>query len=183
VHPSTAGQWRGEAGSPEVSIERCAECGFDGDQWGDDEALAAVAELPSRWSEAIAGLDDGDLQRRPIPDLWSIAEYSDHVRETAFNMRFILDVALADSGTDLGSPPEPRFDLVPRTIDAEAALNAFEHEILELCDRLRGTPGEQWRSAVIIGGERLDVGWIVRHALHDVTHHIGDVRRLRSALG
>lgn len=31
-----------------------------------------------------------ELQRRPIPEMWSIAEYTDHVREVLFAMRFVL---------------------------------------------------------------------------------------------
>ena len=75
-----------------VVVERCEECGFDGSRWTDAEAIAATAALPGRWRRAIAGLDGDDLARRPIAGMWSIAEYTDHVRETAFGMRFLLDV-------------------------------------------------------------------------------------------
>ena len=100
-----------------VPIERCAECGFDGGQWSDADALAAVAQLPARWRESVDALDAASAQRRPISSMWSIAEYTDHVREVIFGMRFVLDVALADPGADLGESPEARFEssLAPST--------------------------------------------------------------------
>jgi hypothetical protein len=113
--------------------------------------------------------------------MWSIGEYIDHVRETTFGMRFILDVAVDNPGADLGDPPEPRFDHEPRSIDVAAALNAFEHEIVALTSRLREIPAESWISTVTIGTDTVNAHWIVRHALHDVTHHLGDIRRLRAA--
>jgi hypothetical protein len=42
---------------------------------------------------------------------------------------------------------------------------------------------DRWASAVVIGGGEVDVRWMIRHALHDITHHPGDVERLRDALG
>jgi hypothetical protein len=42
--------------------------------------------------------------------MWSIAEYVDHVREVLFGMRFLLDTAVHDPGTDLAEPPEPSFE-------------------------------------------------------------------------
>ena len=165
-----------------MTIERCAECGFDSEEWTDKTAIAAVTDLPARWRRAIEGLDDDLMQRRPIARMWSIGEYTDHVRETTFGMRFILDIAVDDPGTDLGRPPEPRFDDEPRPIDVGAALTAFEHETVALAERLREIPVESWTSTVIIGNNHVDAHWIVRHALHDVTHHLGDIRRLRAAL-
>jgi hypothetical protein len=37
--------------------------------------------------------------------MWSIAEYCDHARQVRFGMRLMLDVAVADPGTDLGPRP------------------------------------------------------------------------------
>ena len=165
-----------------VAIERCDECGFDGDHWSDTEAIGAVAELPAEWRRALRGLDPVTIGRRPSAQMWSIGEYTDHVRETVFGMRFILDIALADPGVDLGAPPQPVFEAEGRDVDLETALTGFDREVLELCNTLTGLSAESWRLSVIVGGDEVDAHWIVRHALHDVTHHIGDVQRIRAAL-
>jgi hypothetical protein len=167
---------------PQVTIERCHACGFDGDHWTDAEAISAVSELPTDWRQAIRGLDPVTISRRPIAQMWSIAEYTDHVRETVFGMRFILDIALTDPGIDLGAPPEPVFEPEPREIDLEASLTGLDHEARQLCNDLARLPAESWRLSVIVGGDHVDAHWMVRHALHDVTHHLGDIQRLRAAL-
>lgn len=92
-----------------MPIEVCGECGFDGGAYTDDEAIDAARTLPDSWSDAVKGLRPDDLHRRPIDGMWSIAEYSDHVRETASGMRFLLDIILTSPGTCLGDSPKPRF--------------------------------------------------------------------------
>lgn len=165
------------------AVERCTECGFDGADWTDEGAIAALAELPARWAAAIEGLGNHALGRRPIESMWSIAEYTDHVRETTFGMRFVLDVALADSGAVLGEAPTTPFAPEPRDIDAERAWRGFDREVGELLGALRRTPATGWGATAVISGDVVDVHWIARHILHDVTHHLGDLARLRAVVG
>ena len=165
-----------------MTVERCAECGFDGSSWTDATALTAIDGLPAQWSRAIADLSDELLGRRPIPATWSIAEYTDHVRETVFGMRFVLETVLNSPGADLGKPPEPLFTVEPRVIDVQQSFEAFVDEVRQLSERLRGISTDAWDSWVIIDSEHVDIHWIARHAVHDVTHHILDEERLRAAL-
>jgi hypothetical protein len=85
-----------------MAVERCDDCGYDADDWSDSSAITAIEGLPARWHEALADLASGDLHRRPIRSMWSIAEYADHVREALFGMRFLLDTTLTTPGADLG---------------------------------------------------------------------------------
>jgi hypothetical protein len=163
-------------------VETCAECGFDGSAWTDAEAADAISGLPARWSDAISGVADADLQRRPIPTMWSIAEYVDHVREVLFGMRFLLDTAINDPRTDLGEPPDPAFEPEPRAIDVDVALAGLSREAEQLSDVLAVAPPSAWTATVIVSGDVLDLHWIARHAVHDPTHHLRDVTRLRGAL-
>jgi hypothetical protein len=93
-----------------------------------------------------------------------------------------LDSAVAQPGVDLGEAPEPRFDPEPRAIDLDAALDGLEREAMSLGSRLREIPDHAWQHKVTIGEDELDVRWICRHAVHDATHHLMDVERLRAAL-
>jgi hypothetical protein len=165
-----------------VALERCEQCRFDGGDWTDTGAIEAIAALPSRWRDAVSGLSSDELRRRSVPGVWSIAEYVDRVREVLFGMRFVLDTALAESGTDLGEPPEPRFDPEPRIIDVEDALSGIDREANALRHRLSELPDSSWGSRAIVGGDEIDARWIARHAVHDATHHLLDVGRLREAL-
>jgi hypothetical protein len=165
-----------------MPVERCEECGFDAEGWTDEAAIGAIGDLGSRWAEAIAGLTTEDLQRRPICDMWSIAEYTDHVREVLFGMRFVLDSAVANPGIPLDAAYEPEFTTVPRLIDPGAASEGVTREASALRERLRELPEASWTATAIIGDDEVDAHWISTHAVHDAHHHLGDVRRLRSAL-
>jgi hypothetical protein len=114
--------------------------------------------------------------------MWSIAEYVDHVREVLFGMRFLLDIAIENPGTELGEAPEPTFEPEPRAIDIDVALAGLSQEAEHLGDALTNTPSPSWTSTVIMSGDELDLHWIARHGAHDSTHHLHDVTRLRAAL-
>ncbi len=163
-------------------VEVCAECGFDGGAWTGNEAVNAISNLTERLSDAVTGVHDADLQRRPIPTMWSIAEYVDHVREVLFGMRFLVDTAVNDPGTTLGRPPEPAFEPEPRVIDVGMALVGLSGEAEQLARALANTPPTTWSSTVVVSGDELDLHWIARHSVHDPMHHLRDVARLRAAL-
>jgi hypothetical protein len=106
----------------------------------------------------------------------------DHVREVLFGMRFLLDTSLNSPGNDLGDSPAPRFDPEPAVIDVRQALTGVATEARLLSGQLQTTPQRAWATTVIADGDELDVHWIARHAVHDPTHHLGDVGRLRASL-
>lgn len=165
-----------------MTVEVCAECGFDGNAWTDRDAVSAIAGLPAAWSEAVDGLSQHDVQRRPLPAMWSIAEYVDHVREVLFGMRFLLETALSDPGADLGAAPDPRFDPEPRALDIDEALAGISVEANLLNDALTAVSPSAWSTTVVVDGSHVDVHWIARHAVHDPRHHLRDVARLRASL-
>jgi hypothetical protein len=160
----------------------CDECGFDGEEWTDAGALSAIAGLPALFASAVAGLSPDQLLRRPVNGQWSIAEYGDHVREVLFGMRFLLDMAAAQPGTDLGESPSSPFQPEPRHIDTGAVLVGIEREVSSLLESFSNLSPIQWHSSVILDGIDVDPSWIVRHAVHDATHHLVDIEDLRSAL-
>ena len=141
-----------------MDYETCDECGFNGEEWSDAVAISAIAGLPARFANAVAGLSSDELLRRPVDGHWSIAEYADHVREVLFGMRFLLDMVVTQPGTDLGKSPSSPFQPESRHIDID------------------------WHSIVMLDGINVDPHWIVRHAVHDSTHHLFDIEHLRSAL-
>lgn len=166
-----------------MPAERCEECRFDSEEWSDEAAMDAIGQLHVGWHEAVAGLQTDELERRLFPEMWSIAEYADHVREVLFAMRFVLDSALDQPGVDLGEAPEPEFAPTPRDIDVPSALIGIEREAKALRDRLGALAESSWKSTAIIGADEVDARWICRHAVHDASHHLGDVRKLRQAIG
>lgn len=114
--------------------------------------------------------------------MWSIAEYADHVREVLFGMRFLLDTAISQPGTDLGESPPQEFASQPRQIDVDAALDGIDHEARSLSQQLSELSSHDWFVTVRFDGTSVDPHWIARHIVHDATHHLLDIGRLRSAL-
>lgn len=163
-------------------IEQCDECGFDGRTIDDEQALALVQELPDWWAAVVLGLDETDLQRRPVADRWSIAEYTDHVRETAFGMRFLMDTALTSTDVDLGNPPPTTFAAEPLPISTAVALDGFRSEVDRFVAALESIPQMRWSESVTVEDNKVDVRWILRHLIHDVTHHLGDIQQLKDKL-
>ena len=110
----------------------CDCCGFDPDIRTDSAAITDLAATPSRWASVLAGVSEVNLCRRPVSDSWSIAEYVDHVRETMFVMRFLLEVAVDTPELDLGAVVEPTFDAEARRIDSSRAQRAHADEVRKL---------------------------------------------------
>jgi hypothetical protein len=165
-----------------VDFERCDECGFNGEEWSDAAAISAIAGLPTRFANAVAGLGSDDLLRRPVDGQWSIAEYADHVREVLFGMRFLLHITVTQPGTDLGESPSSSFEPDPRQIDIDAALLGIERDATSFLDFLAALDPNQWDAIVTLDRTDVDPHWIVRHAVHDSNHHLLDIERLRLAL-
>jgi hypothetical protein len=111
-----------------------------------------------------------------------LLEYADHVREVLFGMRLLLDAAVRQPGADLGPSPESRFDAEARPIDIQSTLAGIDREATALREGLSELPPDAWTSIVILDDRDVDPRWIVRHSVHDPTHHLLDVRRLRDAL-
>jgi hypothetical protein len=165
-----------------VDFERCDECGFNGEEWSDTAAISAIEVMPTRFANAVAGLSSDELLRRPVDGQWSIAEYADHVREVLFGMRFLLDLTVTQPGTDLGESPPSPFEPESRQVDIDTALVGIEREAATLLTTLSELSPNEWHSIVALDGGSVDAHWIVRHAVHDLTHHLLDVDRLRLAL-
>ena len=165
-----------------VGFERCDTCGFNGEEWSDAASISAIAGLPTRFADAVAGLSSDDLLRRPLDGQWSIAEYVDHVREVLFGMRFLLDISVTRPGTDLGESPSSPFESEPRQIDIGAAVVGIEREVTSLFKTFSELSPNEWHSTMTLDGAKVDPHWIVRHTVRDSTHHLRDMERLRLAL-
>jgi S-DNA-T family DNA segregation ATPase FtsK/SpoIIIE len=165
-----------------MDFEKCDECGFIGEKWSDAKATSAIADLPARFADAVAGLNPNELLRRPIENHWSIAEYTDHVREVVFGMRVLLEMVVSQPGIDLGDSHASPFEPQPRKIDVDVALLGLEREATSFLDSLTKLTPNQWDTSVTLDRTDVDPHWIIRHTVHDSNHHLLDIKRLRLAL-
>jgi len=158
-------------------LERpCVECGFDA-------AAVDPASLPALFRENAAAwrpvLADEDAAVRWAPHIWSPLEYACHVRDV--HRVFAERVALMLDQDD------PRF----ANWDQDAAALEGEYDVADpvtvaeelvaaagaAAERYAGVAGDQWqRRGTRSNGSVFTVDTLGRYHLHDVVHHLVDVR-------
>ena len=167
-----------------MPVDRCEECLFDGNRWTDQDVLTTLHVARQLWSGHLEGADDRVLHTRPNASTWSIAEYTRHMSDTLWAMRFLAEVARESPGRDLGHVAGSAFDPTPAQVDIDAALDRLAEEASALAHALSSVPSDEWsRDTVVLSGDTVDLAWIGRHAPHDLTHHLHDLGRIRVALG
>ncbi|MFE3545766.1 DinB family protein [Nocardia sp. NPDC059177] len=161
-------------------LERpCSACGFDA-------ATVAYAAVPER---ALAGaarlgaaLERDDVRVRPDDATWSALEYGAHVRDVCRIFVTRLGVILAADG-----PGIPRFENWDQ--DATAVAERYgeqdparvAQELSVAADRVgaafAAVPAEHLdRRGARSDGAQFTVTSLARYFLHDLEHHVHDVR-------
>ncbi len=160
-------------------MDRCGECGFVYDE---DGALAAGDAIQAGAGE-VAGLlrDGGDLTSRRSPDVWSPLEYGCHLR----------DVLLVQRERVLLARREERPSLVPMGRDVRVEHDGYAaQDPADVARQLEDAAllfanvldllGDDWDRTLIYNyPERTErsLRWVAVHTLHEVVHHLLDVRR------
>ncbi|WP_183100925.1 DinB family protein [Nocardioides pelophilus] len=135
-----------------VSVEVCDECGFDTRAVHDEEiafagVFAALADLVQR----------GDAHRKPSAEVFSAQEYVDHCVEVT---EAILGYVTDRLDTERHSCP-----------DLAAARDAVATMLPTLTAAERATVIED------VYPWPVTVQWVLSHLLHDLAHHVLDIRR------
>lgn len=165
--------------------ETCDECRFDGAAYTVDDVAGTLRNLAEWAGHAMVDVDHDELNRRPAPTTWSPAEYLRHVKRVVWSMAGLVELALSDQDHSVdGSPPADATATDPPTaIDVHHELVRLDQESMRL-HRLWATATADQRARTIeVNGGTADVAGIVRHAVHDATHHLSDITRGIAALG
>ena len=133
-------------------VELCDECGFDERE---------PRDLATAFAEVYASLErlqgHADASRRPEADTWSGVEYAEHCVDGADQTLAICRRATA------------RPESTPLVSLSEAAA-ATAKLVGELTDPQWDAVTDGWSFAVPVRGAMV-------HLLHDLEHHLWDVRR------
>lgn len=158
-------------------LERpCDECGFDSAAFGVDQIPELIRDNTRGWSQALAS---PDVAVRPVPQIWSTLEYACHVRDvhTVFAERVALmlrqdDPVFESWDQDAAAVEKAYGDQDASTVEveltraAEVAAGAYA-----------AVTDEQWqRPGRRSNGSEFTVETLGRYHLHDVVHHLYDVR-------
>ncbi|MDM8085880.1 DinB family protein [Cellulomonas cellasea] len=154
----------------------CEECGFRPDEVPPAALGGAVRDMAPRW---VAALHRPDVQVRPDPTTWSVLEYGAHVRDVhllfAERLRRILteDDPLFDNWDQDATAVEQRYDLQDPAVVADELADAAE-AFAALLDGVREADLD--RPGLRSNGSAFTVRTLEQYFLHDVVHHLHDVR-------
>ncbi|WP_136517491.1 DinB family protein [Cellulomonas telluris] len=159
-----------------VVERRCPECGFAASDVPPDAVGGTVRDLVPRW---VSALHRDDARERPAPTTWSTLEYGAHVRDVMrlFGERLQLmldedDPLFANWDQD-ATALEDRYDLQdPQVVAVDLAAAAEVTATLfdAVADDAWERPGRR------SNGSRFTVRTLGQYFLHDVVHHLHDVR-------
>ena len=154
----------------------CPECGLDTTGVTPAEVARRIREDAAVWA---ALLTRPDVAERPRPAVWSPSEYACHVRDVhrvfAERARRMLaeDEPRFDNWDQDEAAVAERYDLQDPAAVGPDLVTAAE-AVAEVYDGVREAdldrPGER------SNGDRFTVATLARYHLHDVVHHLWDVR-------
>jgi hypothetical protein len=161
-------------------VDRCEECGFEYDLDQAQSAGAAIVEGGEEMAAILGGA--GDLRRRPDPETWSPLEYGCHLRDVLLVQRErvlaarrvvrpTFDAMGRDERVDHdGYGEQEPGDVARQLVDAARLFaNVLSRLGPEDWERVGIFPYPQPAERPLM--------WLARHTLHEVRHHLMDVRR------
>jgi hypothetical protein len=166
----------------------CAECGYVYETVSPSDAAVAMRSFARRYRAPLTrGLPDEDLddivRRRPAPDVWSALEYACHVRDVFLVQRERLVRTLVENAPVL--EPMGREERVVddryNEQDREVVADQLAANAEAMAKTIEGVNADQWTRVAIYPypqpTERTAV-WLVRHTVHEGTHHLLDIGRV-----
>jgi hypothetical protein len=162
-------------------VDRCAECGFDYDL---SRAFSAGDEIADGVSQVVLVLADPtrDVRHRGKPDTWSPLEYGCHLRDVLLVQR---ERVLAARRVDRPSfEPMGRDERVEHDGYSEQDPRDVGRQLSDaarlFANVLARMDGESWHRTVMYSfptsAER-SLRWVAVHTVHEVHHHLLDIRR------
>lgn len=159
-----------------VLSETCSECGYDA-------AAVDRADIPLRIRAGAAAfrlaLGDSRAAARPAPTVWSTVEYGCHVRDMCRIMNTRAQAMLTDDNPTFQNWDQDAAAIEDRYWEQDAALVADELDAAAdvLATTYAAVDGTAWeRPGVRSNGSRFTVDSLGRYMLHDLEHHVWDVR-------
>lgn len=159
------------------TLERaCPDCGFDAEAVGEAEIAGLVTAYTAPWSDVLAR---PDTATRRDPTTWSPLEYACHVRDAcdlfAARVQLMIDedgVRFANWDQDVTAVESRYAEQSPSVVADEIPVAAAR-----LSEAYAGLSGSEWeRRGRRSNGSEFTVLSLGRYLLHDLAHHLWDVR-------
>jgi len=166
-------------------MDTCDECGFRYDLADAEGAGATVTAGAADLAAVLAG-DSAELHRRPEPDVWSPLEYACHVRDVLLVQR---ERVLAARRTERPScAPMGRDERVDHDGYADQDPGDVARQLTDagrlFANVLVRLGPDDWERQLVYNYPAptdRSLRWVAVHTVHEVRHHLADVRRQVSA--
>ena len=159
-------------------LERdCEDCGFDSRAFPPEEIGGRLAGAAAPWPEFLT---DSMAGVRPQEDIWSALEYACHVRDVyrmgSYRLGRMLgeDDPYFDNWDQDETSVAERYDLQ----DSSQVTDELMAAATKLVDLYATVLHDQWqRPGLRSDGSAFTVDSFGRYVLHDIVHHLVDVRQ------
>ncbi len=159
-----------------VLTEPCPECRFDPATIRPKRLAEAVRETASRWPAVLV---QPEVAQRPSKAVWSPLEYACHVRDVMRLFAKRIELMLDEDNPTFANWDQDQTARDDRYWDQEPAKVAKQigqagDALAEVLERVTK---EDWqRTGTRSNGSEFTIASIGVYALHDLRHHVWDVR-------
>ena len=161
-------------------MESCEGCGFVYDLDRAEDAGAAVRAAAAELAEVMGRAERPAVRREP--DTWSPLEYAGHVRDVLVVQRErVLRARREDTPviTPMGRDERVEHDGYADQ-DPDAVARQLADAAQMFANVLSRLGARDWQREVAYNYPLLterSLRWVAVHTVHEVAHHLGDVRR------
>lgn len=177
----------GEPDLPALAAEDhvCAGCEMSYAELTIEAVTTVLRGFPRLVRSTLDGIEPALRRRRPEPDVWSVAEYTCHIRDVMATSTLRLHRCRVEDVPRLepmlADVRAERFSY--NFLDLDAVLDELAANSRGLMDEIGQLEGEDWVRTVTRRPEEVRTArWIVRHAVHEGVHHVRDMAAVAAAL-
>ncbi|SDP56537.1 DinB superfamily protein [Pedococcus dokdonensis] len=154
----------------------CPDCGFEAAAVAATDIAGLTRSSTAPWSTV---LQRPDATQRPAPDVWSALEYACHVRDVCRVFDGRLGLMLEQDAPRFANWDQDATAVAERYGEQDPAVVASELEdtAAGVSARFEGVRDDQWaRTGLRSDGSEFTVLTLGQYFLHDLAHHLVDVR-------
>ncbi|KGN39768.1 DinB family protein [Knoellia aerolata] len=154
----------------------CPDCGFDAAAVPPADVAGLVTAYTRPWSDVLSR---EDVATRPDPTTWSPLEYACHVRDVCDLFADRVRLMLHEDGARFANWDQDATAVDSRYAEQDPGTVAAEltEAAARLAQAYAGLSGPAWdRRGVRSDGSEFTVLSLGRYGLHDLAHHLWDVR-------
>ena len=160
----------------------CPECGYDATGVTREQVAPIIRANAASWEQVLAR---SDVRQRPTVDRWSPLEYACHVRDVFRIYDYRLGLILTSTTPRIPTGTKTRRPS-PSATTSKSPPSSPPSSRPRPTRSPRDSPpcdDDQWsRTGNRSDGARFTVDTFSQYLVHDVVHHIYDVRRVAAAL-